>query len=229
MQEKETVIDKIGRIITKVGTYLLMNLLFLVCCLPIVTIGQAWCALMSAIRYNIRGDHWWHGFKFGFKTRFLRVTLTWCIMLVIDGIMLIDMTQYTMSPEAYPLARTIASVVMFGLMSMVTTALLTLNVYIPTSVGNWIKNATGMVFKAPIPLLFSAIMFWGPVLMFFYMVDIFFYAVMIFVVIYFTLTSLCTTILLKGTLIDYLIDARIDGTLLSEEGRVIVKEEDEEE
>ena len=89
LQEKETLIEKIGKILTKVGTAVMMNLLFLVCSLPIVTMGQAWCGLMSALRYQIRGDSWWDGFKFGFKTRFLRGTVAWCALLAVGLFLLI--------------------------------------------------------------------------------------------------------------------------------------------
>lgn len=225
LQEKETIIDKIGKVLSKVGTVVLMNLVFLVCCIPVVTIGQAWCALLSAIRYQIRGDSWWDGFKFGFKTRFLRVTVAWVGLLAVDVLMLMDVLQYTQAQVSlmYP----IASSVMFAAMTMLTMAFLFLNVYIPTSVGDWVKNATGMVFKAPLQLLCAAAMFWAPVLLCLYRFDYFFYIVMIFVVAYFMIAGLVSTILLKNVLMDYLVEAREAGTLLAEEGRVIEKDEDE--
>ena len=226
MQEKETVIEKIGRIITKVGNIVMLNLLFLACCLPIVTIGQSWCALLSALRFMIRGDSWWDGFKFGIKTRFPRVTITWVIMLLLDVIMIMDMTQYTMM-EGAPLPRMIASIIMFAMMSMLTSAFLILNVYIPTSTSNWVKNATSMVFKAPLSLLVAALLFWAPVLLSFYEPVMFRYGIMVFVVAYFTIAALATTVLLKGTLIEYLIDARVDGTLIADEGRKNQKKEEQ--
>lgn len=227
LQEKETLIEKIGKILTKVGTAVMMNLLFLVCSLPIVTMGQAWCGLMSALRYQIRGDSWWDGFKFGFKTRFLRGTVAWCALLAVDVLMLLDVLQYTQSQVSiiYP----ISACVMFALMTMLTSAFLALNVYIPTDIGNWIKNATSFVFKAPLQLLVAAAAFWAPVLLFFYRFDYFFYFAMIFVVAYFTLVGLATTILLKDPLMEYLIEARAEGTLITEEGRQIDNEDDEEE
>lgn len=229
--EKETLIDKIGRIITKVGNYLLMNIAFLVGCLPIITIGQSWCALMSAVRYQIRGDSWWDGFKFGFKTRFLRVTVTWCIQLVLLVITFLDVTGYIAMQDQYSIARVIASGVMFALVAMNMIAFMALNVYIPTSIENWINNAVGMFFKAPLQLLLCAGMFWGPLWLSYadplLNLGLFYPCIMIFVAIYFVLIALGTTILLKGTLIDYLIDARIQGTLIAEEGRVVKKKEEE--
>lgn len=227
LQEKETIIEKLGRLLGKLGTVIMMNLTFLVACIPVVTMGQAWCGLLSAIRYQIRGDGWWDGFKFGFKTRFLRGTVAWCIMLAVDAWMFTDLLQYTSAEVS--LVYPITSGVMFALMVMLTTAVMTLNVYIPTDISTWIKNATAMVFKAPLQLLAAAAAIWAPVVLFFFRFDIFYYVIMIFVVAYFTLAGFATTILLKGHLMELLLEARSEGTLLAEEGRVVEKEEEESE
>ena len=167
------------------------------------------------------------GFKFGFKTRFLRGTVAWCIMLAVDAWMFTDLLQYTSAEVS--LVYPITSGVMFALMVMLTTAVMTLNVYIPTDISTWIKNATAMVFKAPLQLLAAAAAIWAPVVLFFFRFDIFYYVIMIFVVAYFTLAGFAATILLKGHLMELLLEARSEGTLLAEEGRVIEKEEEESE
>ncbi len=227
LQEKETIIEKLGRLLGKLGTVVMINLMFLIACIPVITMGQAWCALLSAIRYMIRGDSWWDGFKFGFKTRFLRGTVAWCILLVMDVWMLLDLLQYTAAQVSvvYP----ITSGIMFALMVMLTTAVLTLNVYIPTDISTWIKNATSMVFKAPLQLLAAGAVVWAPLLLCLYRFDLFYYIVMIFVVAYFTLAGFAATILLKGNLMELLLEARANGTLLAEEGRVMEKDDEDEE
>ncbi|MBR4864073.1 MAG: DUF624 domain-containing protein [Oscillospiraceae bacterium] len=227
MQEKETIIEKLGGLLGKLGTVVMMNLVFLAACIPVVTMGQAWCGLLSAIRYQIRGDAWWDGFKFGFKTRFLRGTIAWCIMLALDAWMFTDLLQYTSAEVS--LVYPITSGIMFALMVMLTTAVMTLNVYIPTDISTWIKNATSMIFKVPLQLLVAAAAIWAPVVLFFFRFDIFYYIIMIFVVAYFTLVGFAATILLKGHLMELLLEARSEGTLLAEEGRVIEKEEENEE
>ena len=50
MNEKPTILEKIGRVLSIAGNAVLMNLLFLLCCIPVVTIGQAWSGLLSAVR-----------------------------------------------------------------------------------------------------------------------------------------------------------------------------------
>lgn len=226
MYEKETIIDKIGRIISMAGNAIMMNLLFLVCCIPVVTIGQAFCALVSAIRYNIRGDKWFTGFKVGFKTRFWRGTLAWCAMLAVDVFFLGEVhenfSQMTDVPQ-------VAAWVMFALAAMLTTSLLVLNVYIPTDVGNWIRNAVNMIFKVPLELLGSAVLMWLPVVLCLLWFDIFYYAALVFVAVYFTLAVLGVTMLLKNGLLQYLVAARAEGTLLAEEGKRQAADEDEEE
>lgn len=225
MKEENTLLEKIGKIISVAGNAILMNLLFLVSCIPIVTIGQAWCALMSAIRYNIRGEKWFTGYKVGFKTRFWRGILAWSALLVLNVHMLLDL-HYAYA-EGYTV-QLIASAFIFSLTAMATTALLVLNVYIPTSVGNWINNAAGMVFKAPLFLFGAAALFWLPVLLVLLWFEIFYYGALVFLAIYYTLAALGTTMLLKDTLLQYLLSARADGTLLAEEGKQREEEEEEE-
>lgn len=215
MNEKETLIDKLGAWINRAGTALMINLLFLLACLPIVTIGQAWHGLMSALRYNIRGESWFKGFQKGYKTRFLRGTVAWVLLLLVVLKMLFDLVAYL---EADVIVPAIAAGFVFALMAMLLTAFMTLNVYIPTSVGNWITNSVNMVFKAPLQLLVCAALFWAPVVMIMFWPDIAFYGSMVFIVMYFTLVGMAHTVLLKDVLVDYLVQAREDGTLLAEEG-----------
>lgn len=215
--EKKTFLDKLFHVITIAGTAILMNLLFLVSCLPVVTIGQAWCGLVGAIRYNIRGDKWFEGFKAGFCHRFLRGTIAWCVMLPVNVYMLLDLQYAYVGGYIVPM---IAAAIMFCLTAMLTTALLILNVYVPTKISLWVKNAANMVFKSPLMLLAAAVANWLPVLLFLLFPLGFFYAIMIFIAAYFSMSALCATFALKEPLTLYLLEARANGTLLVEEGKI---------
>ena len=226
MNEPVSIIEKIGNVINRAGAAILMNLLFLVACLPVVTIGQAWCGLLSAIRYEIRGEKWFDGFKKGFKTRFWRGTISWCIMLVADAHFLLEMNHAWVN-EYMP--HMIASSIVFCLLSMMTTSLLVLNVYIPTDVGDWLHNAVNMVFKAPMQLLCAAVLFWLPVLLAMLVPNVFFLLVMVFIAAYYALAGVGITVVLKEPLVHYLLNARATGTLLAEEGKPVEREIEEEE
>lgn len=217
MMEKDTLLEKIGRVISIAGNAIMMNLMFLLASLPIITMGQAWCGLLTAVRYNIRGDKWQNGFKDGFKTRFLRGTISWVIMLAIDVFFMLDMFQ-TIELVGLDIPSVMACIV-FALMIMVTFSLQILNVYVPTKIGQWVNNAVNMVFKAPVPLLIAAVLFWAPIAMLWRWTGAFLYTLLIFLAIYFALAAVVGTLLLKNALLYYLLDARATGTLLGEEGK----------
>ena len=217
MKEKETLLEKLGRYISMAGTAILMNLLFLAACLPIVTIGQAWCGLLGALRYNIRGEKWIQGFKIGYKTRFLRGTAAWCIGLLAGMFLLNDINHAMVNNAVVPL---IGSCIMFAIAAMLLMSSLCLNVYIPTSVSDWIKNTVNLTIRGCLPLLVCAGLFWLPVLvaLLWDVIFVFFEAGMIFLCAYFTLIALATTMLMKDHLVWVLLEARATGTLTAEEG-----------
>ena len=214
--EKETLLDKVTKAITIAGNFIMMNLLFLLAALPIVTMGQAWSGLVSAIRYNIRGDKWLDGFKVGYKTRFLRGTVAWCALLLFTVVMAFDIMTYS-AVEAFTaeiIVRLVMSCVMFALVSGLTISFILLNVYIPTETSEWIRNSVNMLFKAPFQMMVCGVLAWLPVLLAVFYYDIFYYCIMIFVVAYFALATLIITMLMKDTLIYFLLEARGAGTLL---------------
>lgn len=231
MKEKETLLDKITKVINYAGSVILMNLLFLVACLPVVTIGAAWSGLVTALRYNIRGDSWFQGFQFGYKTRFLRSTVAWVLLAAATMYLLTDVNHAVAnllpafaqdfqavisSPYLVP---AIAAIVMSLLAGMLTVSFLILNVYIPTGVGRWVENGVNMVFKAPLQLAGCAILFWLPVIFAMFLTGYFFLGALVWICAYFAIAALVTTFVLKHTLMDYLVTAREEGTLIAEEGR----------
>ena len=223
-------LEKFGKFITMAGNAILMNLLFLVACIPIVTIGQAFCGLMGAIRYNIRGEKWLAGFKVGFKTRFWRGTIVWIVGLLAAMFFLWDVNAAVFTKDTVTL---VASSLMFAFVTMLLHAALTLNVYIYTGVSTWLKNAVDMLFKTPLQLLLSAAMFWLPVVgLLVLMPDdptiiyLVFELSLVLVCIYYTLVAVVTTMALKGGLIDTLLTCRAEGLIIAEEGALPIIEEE---
>ena len=225
MREKKTFLDKFNDIITKIGTIILMNLLFLVSCIGVVTMGQAWCGLLTALRYHIRGDNWFDGFKFGFKNRFWRGIIAWCLLLPLAAMSLFDLMAHINGGA--DLAAIIASGIMFALVAMLSVSLLILNVYIPTSISNWLRNAVNMIFKGHIWLLLSAAIMWLPAVMAVFWPTLFTLTVMIFFAAYYALAALLMTLVLKDALLDFLVQARAEGTLIAEEGKLADVEEEQ--
>ena len=223
MSKKSNSLEKIMGFINLAGTAVLMNLTFLLFCIPIVTIGQAWCGLLSAIRYNIRGEGWFKGFLTGFKRRFFRGTILWIIALPLILLFIDNITR------AKGIVDTVAGIFMLAFGGVMLHSGLLLNVYIPTSVSNWIKNTVNMSLKTPIKLMVCVAVYWLPVLVFaFYDFYILYELALMFLFAFYALCGLVTTILLKDDLTKVLLACREDGTLTAEEGLAPAREEDDE-
>ena len=131
---------------------------------------------------------------------------------------------------------TVDGLVRFGfacLMGLMLTgmlgALTLLNVYIPTSIGDWIHNGANMVFKYLLRAAATGLLMWFPLLMVQLLPTYFYILVMVFVVAYFVLSAFVITMVMKQPLLDTLLAAREDGTLLKEETEEDEEEEEEEE
>lgn len=234
MKEKQNWTDKLFSAVTVAGTAILMNLMFVVACIPVVTIGPAWCGLLGAVRYNIRGEGWFQGFKKGFCTRFWRSLIIWIVLAPVCLFFMNDLNNAVLFAEEVGMnAESIVACAIpglfFALAAMVTVSMLTLNVYIPTSVSNWIKNGVNF-FRRPFELFAAAAMFWAPLVLFRFCLvwftgDTLITAALVLIATYFTLAAVCGTLILKDALIEFLIDARADGTLIAEEGASAHEEE----
>ena len=144
--------------------------------------------------------------------------MSWVLCLGATAITVIDIiTYFTVEQGTQVVVNLIVSCIMFAVIAGLTVALLFLNVYIPTATGQWLRNAVNMIFRAPLQLLACGVLLWLPVLLALFYFEIFFYCIMIFVAAYFTLAVLFMTMLLKDTLIYYLLEARAQATLLGED------------
>ena len=236
MEEKTTLMEKLGKVVNIAANAIMMNVLFLLACAPIVTIGAAWNALFSAVRYSIRGDRWFEGFKFGFKTRFWRSLLSWVLMMIpvlwvleydVIGVLLDETGAFrTLAPGNIVLL--VFACVMFLMLSGMLAAMTLLNVYIPTKVGNWISTAANMVFKYPLQLAITGLLMWFPWIMVQLWPTYFYILVMVFVVAYFILSGYVITMVMKQPLLDCLMTAREEGTLLTEQEEEESEERSEE-
>ena len=73
--------SKFMKTLEHVADTMLLNILFLVCCIPVVTIGAAWCALFSGCRALSEDTTPFRNFFQGFRSGFKRATLAWLILL----------------------------------------------------------------------------------------------------------------------------------------------------
>lgn len=188
------------------GTAIMINLAFLICCLPVVTIGPAFCGMYSALRYVVRGDGWFTGFAAGIKKNFIRNALIGSVLLIMIVDMAINFNKalgyYLESSDYMPLV--IYSV---GLLPLLTvfSALWPLNVFIPYESGtDWLKDTLKLLVKAPLQMIIVSALMLLPVALILYIPDIGFMMLIVFLGIYYALIGFVSILLLKKPLEDRL-------------------------
>ena len=229
--------EKIGNVINIAANAVMMNVMFLIACLPIVTIGAAWNALFSAVRYNIKGEKWFDGFKVGYKTRFWRSCLGWLLLMIPIGIFAYidianplwqtgDVMAALSSLSIDGIVRLVFASLIVLMLTGFVGALMLLNVYIPTKIGDWINNGAKMFFKVPLQLALVGLLMWFPLVFALLMPDWFVYFSMVFVVAYYMLVGMGVTILMKDALLEFLVEARKEGILIDERSEERFSEDD---
>lgn len=188
------------------GTAIMINLAFLICCLPVVTIGPAVCGMYAALRYVVRGDGWFTGFVAGIKKNFIRNALVGSVLLI----MIVDMAINFNHALGFYLESgdyTMLIIYSVGLLPllMVFSALWPLNVFIPYESGSdWLKDCFKLLVKAPIQLILVSALMILPVALVLYIPDIGFMMLIVFLGIYYALIGFASILLLKKPLEDRL-------------------------
>lgn len=204
MQENKTV--NFWRGMNLAGTAIIINVAFLLCCIPVVTIGPATCGLYSAIRYVVRGSGWFNGFVEGIKKNFVRNALLGSVLTIMIADMAVNFNTalgFYMEGNGYtPLI--IYTVGLLPLL-MVFSALWPMSVFIPYESGtDWIKNTLKLLVKAPLQLVIVSAMMLLPVALVLYLPTIGFMMLIVFLGIYYALTAFVAIMLLKKSLEDRL-------------------------
>lgn len=204
--EKKTLADsKFWKFVNLAGNAIGLNLIFLVCCIPIVTIGPALCGLYSGVRYLIRGDGWWSGFWKGFSTRWLRTAIVGLLIAVFQYYVLMQLND--MLIMYFQNTASIYYVVLYGILALIpallTASLWPLNVYIPYSSSEWLNTSVSLVYKAPIPVFLAGVLFLAPIALAI-LTHWFYYALIVVLAVYFALSAFIATLFYKDALLDLL-------------------------
>ena len=207
MQNKGT--SKFWKVVNLAGNAIAMNVLFLVACLPVVTIAPAICGLYSAIRFTIRGDGWFAGFKEGFRNKFLRTAVVGSLGILWIADML---TEFNIAVNFYLEGNPTTPMIIYGigmiLPLMIFAALWPMNVYFSYDLSQWLKKTIRFILKAPLQVLLTAVLLALPVGMILYFPDLAFMMLIVFIGVYFSVALFISTIFLKDGLVKMLLEYR---------------------
>ena len=208
MEEKQTFFQKFMGVVNKIGSTIMLNLLFLVSCLGVVTIGSACSGLLSAVRFNIRGDSPWAGFREGFKKNFLRVSLASTVCLVMGYFTLKNslmcLNALTTQPELLNVGTALQAVLhvsFFAVVLLFGTAMIPVNVYFENDTNGWVLDTWYLVGHGFPYVLASAVILWLPVALFIVEPLLGFLGLLVFIAVYYAVMAVIVTALLKNTLL----------------------------
>ncbi len=203
--ENPTTFQKIMGFVNKAGNMVMLNLLFLVSCIPVVTIGPAWKGLYSAVRYSIRRESWFEGYKAGFKHKFLRTAVGFSFGLAAlgySGYQFIWALLETVRLPGWDMALPLLIHGLFFLTALtVTTAMVPTGLYFESDVNTWLMNAWDLLLHAPLQVIAAGVLMWAPVVILLFFPGYGYMALIVFLAIYFVLTAVVNTALLKNPLI----------------------------
>ena len=81
------------RTLSRMGNLILLNLMFVLCCLPVVTIGAAWTAMYSVTLKMVKNEegYLWKDYWKAFRSNFKQASVIWCILLMFGAALGIDL------------------------------------------------------------------------------------------------------------------------------------------
>lgn len=138
--------NKFFTFMSRVADLMMLNVVFLICCIPIVTIGASWTALYYVTTKMVRNEESYilRGFFKSFKENFKQSTIIWLIMLVAGIILGLDF-QITAA-----MSSTVIKVMRYGLMVVLTIYVFVIVYIFPilskfeNSIKNTFKNSLFM-------------------------------------------------------------------------------------
>ena len=215
MEEKKTSLEKLMGVINKIGHAIMLNLLFLVSCIPVVTIGAAVSGLYGSVRFSIRQESSYAGFREGFTKHFLRNTIATVIGLLVGLSSLNNLYGNISALIADPsllsagtVIPTVVHLLFFLVVLLFGTAMIPVNLYFENDLNGWIRDAWTLIGYAPLQVLAVALLLWLPVVITVWFPSIGLMVLMVFIAVYYSVIGVLATILLKNGLIRILTHKR---------------------
>ena len=143
--------------------FLLLNLLFLVCCIPVFTIGAAEAGMFKAVRLQAdkeRDDSVYRAFFRGFTEGFSRITAVWLLLLVLITIPVLTIANLRGSAfGTAPLVMAVIALVFFLLLQPVTSAFHSL---FECSFAELLRNSTMLMLMYPLRCALLTLLLYAP-------------------------------------------------------------------
>lgn len=212
--------SKFMSILDSLANTMILNAMFLIFSIPIVTVGAAYTGLYSGCRALARKEPCFRAFFKGFKDGFKRSTIAWLILAAVDVLAIFNLVCIVYYRdqviEGYmpALVLGIASIVV--LMSITTMVFIFYSRF-ECTLGQLLKNSTLIVLSYPLRSVILAALTWLPTFLFFWNPYVFMQVFVVWLLMYFG----CI-----GTLAVWLMNKPFRKLAIAVFGEDVLKEED---
>lgn len=197
------------QILMLLGDLIILNLLYLLCCLPVFTIGAAQAGLYTGLKTLLDPEddtYCSSAFFKGFKTGFGKITIAWNLLFVLEiilAVVALFCVFYTASTNSI---QVWCALIALALVCLFQSLLPLFHARFNCSPWQLIRNAWFLALAHPIRSLFVAAVTWLPLILALYNFSLFMPMTPIFLMIYFSGAYLfCFSFMKKpfNTLIDH--------------------------
>lgn len=145
----------------KVADLVILNILAMVCSIPIFTIGASWTAMYFVTIRIVRKEEGYviRDFFRSFKENFKQATIIWLLVIVVAAVFIGDILIYRMMPDQIPqIIMIVVAALAFLVLGTVVYVFPVLSRFHNTT-GNTIKNAFLLsIVNIPFTLIFIVLM-----------------------------------------------------------------------
>lgn len=136
------------RFLNRVADLLILNIIMIICCIPVITIGAAYTALHYVLLKMVRDKEGYllRGFFKSFVANFKQATLIWLILFLMIAVYVGDILIFSYSGMVFPKAVVIAVLAVAILFLMMLVYVFPLQARFENSIKNTLKNAMILAF-----------------------------------------------------------------------------------
>lgn len=145
-----------------------LNLLFLLCSLPVLTMGASLTALYAGLRAMVKKEACFRAFLRTFRVSFVRATLVWIILLPLNGLLLFNTVSifYYYQPSALP--ALILSLLFSLLLLGITNTVFLFYSRFEAPLIQLLRHGGVLYLSYPLRCTLIAFLTWAPLSMFFF-------------------------------------------------------------
>ena len=181
--------SKVFQILTQLSEVIYLNLLYLLCCLPVITIGAAQSGMMNAVRVlqdPNNDSSCYRAFFRGFKSGFGKITAVWtigCLFITLLVCCTLTILYYDGMLGNAPVIMSLIALFFVMAFQCMTVAF---HSKFDCSVWQIIRNSIFMILMHPIRAVGITLAIWGPVIVFLLDLKMFLTITPVFIFIYYT-------------------------------------------